>query len=182
MPSSPTSLRSPPPRSWCPASMSRGEGGGGGGIRQRPSVWGSAPGGGGGGRPFSVPHGAVLNSGMGRPYRSGGYSSATAFGALLHLHRFEAVGGLPTGIFVSHLLRQKGTSGFVGPDEPIFFLRFVPTAACAHVPWPRIPSEVPSRLSTCTGWHFRAYALLGLCGNEESTSHFPRSGGNVFSG
>ena len=57
-----------------------------------------------GGGPISIPYGVGLNSEIGRTYRSGGYSLALAFGVPLHVHRFATVGGLPTGIFVFHLL------------------------------------------------------------------------------
>ena len=60
------------------------------------------------------PRGVVLDSEIDRNCRSGGYSLATAFGVPLRTHRVATGGGLPTGIFMSHLLRQKGTYGLVG--------------------------------------------------------------------
>ena len=86
----------------------------------------------GAGVPISIPSGVDMHSETGRDSRSGGYSLATAFRVPLHLHRFASVDGPPTGIFVSHLLRQNGPSGLVGHCRAHFLsaLFVLITSAC----------------------------------------------------
>ena len=67
-----------------------------------------------GGGPSAFPTVSIRTKNRGRSYRSVGNSLVTAFGIPLHVQRFATVGGLPTGIFMSHLLRQKGTDGLIG--------------------------------------------------------------------
>ena len=46
---------------------------------------------------------------------------------------FCLLSGLPTGIFVSRSCDRTVPLVLYATDEPIFFLRFVLPAACAHV-------------------------------------------------